>query len=81
MEKACFLKYLFSYAFVQIKALMMRNQWMEIGRRQLLQPSRFLHLKHLGILSAVQESLAQQVALRLEVMQMHFRSMCMLHAL
>ncbi|XP_052578921.1 CLIP-associating protein 2 isoform X31 [Peromyscus californicus insignis] len=50
-----------------IKALMMRNQWMETGHHQLLQPSRFLHLKHLEILSTVGESLVQQVALRLEI--------------
>ncbi|XP_052578949.1 CLIP-associating protein 2 isoform X34 [Peromyscus californicus insignis] len=46
---------------------MMRNQWMETGHHQLLQPSRFLHLKHLEILSTVGESLVQQVALRLEI--------------
>ncbi|XP_076433381.1 CLIP-associating protein 2 isoform X35 [Peromyscus maniculatus bairdii] len=50
-----------------IKALMMRNQWMETGHHQLLQPSRFLHLKHVEILSTVGESLVQQVALRLEI--------------
>ncbi|KAL0593408.1 hypothetical protein AAY473_037654 [Plecturocebus cupreus] len=46
---------------------MMKNQWMEIGRHQLLQPSRFLHLKHPEILSTVQGNLVQQVALRLEL--------------
>ncbi|XP_076433383.1 CLIP-associating protein 2 isoform X38 [Peromyscus maniculatus bairdii] len=46
---------------------MMRNQWMETGHHQLLQPSRFLHLKHVEILSTVGESLVQQVALRLEI--------------
>nr|KAF6420120.1 cytoplasmic linker associated protein 2 [Molossus molossus] len=50
-----------------IKALMMKNQWMEIGHHQLLQPSRFLHLKHPEILSTVQGSLVQQVALKLEI--------------
>lgn len=58
---------------------------METGRHQLLQPSRFLHLKHVGILSAVGGSLGQQVALRSEVMQiisglcacfMHLHALC-----
>jgi len=42
---------------------------MEIGHHQLLQPSRFRHLKSQEILQTVQESQDQLVGLRLEVMQ------------
>ncbi|KAF2983963.1 hypothetical protein EK904_005322 [Melospiza melodia maxima] len=51
----------------QTKALMMKSQWMEIGHHQLLQPSRFRHLKSQEILQTVQESRDQLVGLRLSL--------------
>lgn len=47
---------------------MMKSQWMEIGHHQLLQPSRFQHLKSQEILRIVHGSRDQLVGLRLEVM-------------